>query len=116
MIKSKRRVDVIDVVQKVEEIQIIFLRDSLAVVSEPLLDTLDLLDLLLLRISGISEQKLREVGFRNVAVFVRIFAHEFECQNLSLQLMLEVQELFNLQLLVKLRSKEVAAECGVDAL
>lgn len=116
MIKCERRVDVVDVVQKVEEVQVILLRDSLAMVPEPLFNTLDLLDLFLLRITGVGQQKLRKVSFGNVAVFVRILPHELESQDFALQLVLEVQELFDLQLLIEFSSKKVAAESRVHAL
>lgn len=76
VIKCERSVDVVDVVQKVEEIQIIFFGDALAVIPEPLLDALNLLHLLFLRITGVGKQKFRKVGFGDVAIVIRVLPHE----------------------------------------
>lgn len=130
MIKGECGVDVIYVVQKVEEVQIIFLRDSGTMIPEsckkrklvslldtdeanrrlPFLDSLNLLYLLLLRVPSVSQQELGKISFRYISLFVGILPLKFQRQNLALQLMLEVQELFNLQLLIQLGSEEVAAQ------
>jgi hypothetical protein len=133
MVKGECGVNIVDVVQEVEEVQVILLGDPCAVVTEsatktwshwtpdksfflPLLNALDLLDLLFLWVTSISEQKFSKVCLGDVSFLVGILALKLERQNFTLQLMLKVQELFNLELLIELLSEEVAAQCTVDTL
>lgn len=140
VIKCEGSVDVLDVVEEMEKVQIVLFGDANAVISEPkmkicyvwwnqisplhitqnryepFLNSFNLLGLLLLWISCVCQQKLGKVRLGDFAFFVGIFALKFECENFTLKLMLKVEELFNRQLLIELRSEKVATECAVDAL
>lgn len=136
VIEGECGVDVVDVVQKVEEIQVVFLRYPFAMVSEtkrktwkqstgkshstidnlPFLHALDLLDFLLLRVSRVSQKQFSKVSLGNVTFLVGILSLKLQSQDFALQLVLEVQKLFYFQFLVELDPEKVAGECGVDAL
>uniref|UniRef100_A0A2M3ZRD4 Putative secreted peptide n=1 Tax=Anopheles braziliensis TaxID=58242 RepID=A0A2M3ZRD4_9DIPT len=79
-------------------------------ITEPLLDPLDLLHLLLLGITCVRQQQLGKVRLTDVPVLVRVLAHELERQDFALQLLLKVEELLDRQLLVILGPKEVGRQ------
>lgn len=116
VIERQRRVHVVDVVEKVEKVQILFVRDTAAGLLEVLLHALQLLRLLLVRVAGIGEHQLGEIRLGDVALGVRTLALELQREDLALQLVLELEELLDRQLLVLQLAEEERVQRRVDAL
>lgn len=116
VIERQCGVDVIDVVQKMEEIQILLQRNASSMVAEPLLHAFHFLCLLLVRVAGIGEQQFGEIALGNVALFVGILSLELERQDFALQLLLEVEEFLDRQLFVRFLAEKVCRQSRVDAL
>lgn len=116
VVERQRRVDVVDVVQKVEEVEVFLQRNAPAVVAEALLHALHLLRLLLVRVAGVCQQQFSEIALRNVAILVRVLPFELQREDFTLQVLLKLQELLDRQLLVHVLAEEIRCQGGVDSL
>lgn len=116
VIERQRRIHIVDVVQKMEEVQILLVRNATAALLEVLLHALQLLRLLLVRVARVGQHQFGKVGLGNVALLVRVLALELQREDFALQLMLELEELLDGQLLVLVLAKEEGGQRGVDAL
>lgn len=114
MVESERCINIVDVVEKMKEIQVVFPGQALRIVLEAGKQDFSRLEelhfviaclrflhsfhhsrFLLVGVAGICEQQFCEISLSDVAVTIRVFALKLQAQNLSLQLLLELQELLN---------------------
>lgn len=116
VVERQRRVHIVDVIQEVEEVQVLLVRDAAPRLLEVLLHALQLLRLLLVRVAGVGQHQFGEIRLGNVALLVRVLALELQRQNFPLQLVLELEELLDGQLLVQPLAEEERGQRRINAL